>query len=68
MIKRRGYKDSAAQVAANKRAEEKNPALKEKNKISRLKSSCKRYIRVFANVEDLNEIKILIKEREDDLK
>lgn len=64
MVMRKGYKTSAAQVAANKRAEEKNPDLRERNKISRLKSTCKRYIREFATVEDIEELRDLLGERE----
>ncbi|CAL7893312.1 hypothetical protein FUSNEC_GEN_287_01440 [Fusobacterium necrophorum subsp. funduliforme] len=65
---RRGYKTSAAQVAANKRAEEKNPDLRERNKISRLRSTCKRYIKEFATVEDIELLRELLDQREEIVK
>ena len=65
---RRGYKTSAAQVAANKSAEEKNPDLRERNKISRLRSTCKRYIKEFATVEDIELLRELLDQREEIVK
>lgn len=58
--KRKGYKTSRQQVEANKRYLAKNPEKKEKNKISVYKSSCKKFIKEFANLEDIKEVESLI--------
>lgn len=58
--KRKGYKTSHQQVEANKRYLAKHPEKKEKNKISVYKSSCKKFIKDFANLKDLKKIESLI--------
>ena len=53
---------------AQKRASRKwDAANKEKKDKSRTKSGCKKYINVYANLEDLEEIKGWIKDREKEL-
>lgn len=66
--KRRGYKTQEQQTAANKRWEERNPEAKEKNKISRLKSTAKRFIKEFSNSEDIKEFEKMLKERKGEIK
>ena len=57
-------KKNEAQIRANKRYEERNPDAKLRNNIARAKSTCKRYIREYATLEDLEEIKDYIKKME----
>lgn len=64
--KRKGYKNIEDQVAANKRYEERHPEIKEKNKISRLRSTCKRFIREYATEDDVRELEILLAKRRGD--
>lgn len=53
---------------AQKRASRKwDAANKEKKDKSRTKSGCRKYINVYADLEDLEEIKDWIKDREKDL-
>ena len=53
---------------AQKRARDKwNKKNKERKKIIDLRSSCKRYIREFATVDDLQDLQQLINEREKQL-
>lgn len=66
--KRKGYKTSKQQVAANKRLEERNPDAKERNKASRLKSTAKRFIKVYANAEDVKEFEKILKEKKGEIK
>lgn len=62
--KRKGYKSQTQQYEAEKRWLEKNPEAREKKRINSLKSSSKRFIREYATIEDLEEIKKIILERE----
>lgn len=66
--KRKGYKDIKKQIEADKRYLANNPEAKEKKKISAMKSNGKRFIKEFATLEELEEIRILINEREKELK
>lgn len=56
-------KNYNAQVEANKRYLEKNPEAKERANRSRLKSTCCRFIREFATIEELEELLELIEKR-----
>lgn len=66
--KRRGYKTQKEQTDATKRYLERNPEAKERVRISQFRSTCKRYIRNFSNLEELKELESLIKERRKSLK
>ena len=61
--KRKGYKDPEGQKRANERYLKNNPEAVSKGTIRSIKSNAKRYIREFANLEELNELEILIKNR-----
>ncbi|EFS20590.1 hypothetical protein FSBG_00087 [Fusobacterium gonidiaformans 3-1-5R] len=61
--KRKGYSTIEQQMRANKEYLDRNPEAKERGNRSRLKSTCKRFIRDFATLEELEEIKVLIAER-----
>ncbi|NEW66814.1 hypothetical protein H1220_06370 [Carnobacteriaceae bacterium zg-84] len=63
--KRKGYTDPKLQAEANKRWSEKN---KEYRAYLTSRSSARGFIRNKATQEDLNELKILIQEREEQLK
>lgn len=65
--KRKGYKDPEAQKRANERYLKNNPEAVSKGTIRSIKSNAKRYIREFANLEELNELEILIKKRKKEL-
>lgn len=67
-VKRKGYKTTEQQTAANKRYLENNPEAKEKKKISNYKSNGKTFIKNFATLEDLQELELLIEERKNILK
>ena len=58
--KRKGYKTQEQQTEATKRYLEKNPEAKAKANRSRLKSTCLRFIREFATLEEIEEIKEII--------
>ena len=64
-MKRKGYKDIQKQIEANERYLENNPDAKVKANRSRVKSTCHRFIREFATVKELKNIKELIETRED---
>ena len=61
--KRKGYKDPEGQKRANERYLKNNPEAVSKGTIRSIRSNAKRYIREFANLEELNELEILIKNR-----
>lgn len=63
-MKRKGYKDVQKQIEANERYLENNPDAKAKGNRSRVKSTCHRFIREFATVKELKNIKELIETRE----
>ena len=63
-MKRKGYKDIQKQIEANERYLENNPEAKVKGNRSRVKSTCHRFIREFATVKELKNIKELIETRE----
>lgn len=65
--KRKGYKDPEAQKRANERYLKNNPEAVSKGTIRSIKSNAKRYIKEFANLEELNELEILIKKRKKEL-
>ena len=64
-MKRKGYKDVQEQIEANKRYLDSNPDAKIKANRSRVKSTCHRFIREFATVKELKNIKDLIETREE---
>lgn len=66
--KRKGYSTQAQQTEATRRYLANNPQARERKKISTLKSSGKKFIRENATLEDLEEFKQLIKERENIIK
>nr|DAI56022.1 MAG TPA: hypothetical protein [Caudoviricetes sp.] len=68
MEKRKGYKKSEEQVAANNRYLKNNKEAREKKKISNYKSNAKNFILKYANLEDLKEIESFIKKRENVIK
>ncbi|WP_338980681.1 hypothetical protein [Fusobacterium nucleatum] len=61
--KRRGYKTQKQQTEATKRYLEKNPEAKAKANRSRLKSTCLRFIKEFATIEEMEEIEEIIKNK-----
>ncbi|MBS4770063.1 hypothetical protein KG090_02620 [Carnobacteriaceae bacterium zg-ZUI240] len=63
--KRKGYKDIQQQLEANKRWNEKN---RDYRNYLNDRSKARSFIRNKATQEDLNELKILIQEREEQLK
>lgn len=66
--KRKGYPTMKQQVEANNKYLANNPEARERKKVSNLKSNGKKFIKEFAKIEDLEEFKTLIKERETLLK
>ena len=66
--KRKGYKTSKAQVEANERYLEKNPEARPNKYRSNDKTATKRFIRDYANIEELKELEILIKKEMEELK
>lgn len=64
-MKRKGYKDIQKQIEANERYLDNNPDAKAKANRSRVKSTCHRFIREFATVKELKNIKELIETREE---
>lgn len=66
--KRRGYKTKEQQNEAMKRYYNNNPDAKLKKTITTAKGQCKRFIKEFATLEELQEIRILIDSREKELK
>jgi hypothetical protein len=58
------YKTSEAQRKANEKWKEKNKNLQKKYV---LKSNCKRYIKEFAEISDLEELEEMIKKAKKDL-
>lgn len=62
-MKRKGYKTTEQQVAANKRYLEKNPGAKERAKISDYRSKAKKFILEFASTQDLEELQELINKK-----
>lgn len=67
-MKRKGYKDVQEQIKANERYLENNPEAKVKANRSRLKSTCYRFVRDFATLRELRDIKVLMKTREETMK
>lgn len=65
--KRRGYKTQSQQYEAEKRWLENNPEAREKKRINSMKSSTKRFIRDYATKDELEEIKALVNEREQNI-
>ncbi len=61
--KRKGYKTQAQQTEATKRYLDKNPEAKAKANRSRLKSTCLRFIREFATLEEIEMIEEIIKNK-----
>lgn len=65
--KRKGYSKIEMQLEANKRYLENNPDAKIKNRINSLRSSCKRFIKEFAELDELEELQALIQDRKKEL-
>lgn len=61
--KRKGYKTTEQQTAANKRYLENHPEQKIKNNIANYKSKAKKFIKEMANETELQELMELIKEK-----
>ncbi len=61
--KRVGYKDPKKQVEANKRYFKNNPEARERVKIIEYKSKCKKYIREYLQLDEIDFFVNLIKER-----
>ena len=61
--KRKGYKTTEQQTAANKRYLENHPEQKLKNNISNYKSKAKKFIKEMASREELLELLKLIQEK-----
>lgn len=66
--KRRGYKTKEQQNEAMKRYYNNNPDAKIKKKITTAKGQCKRFIKDFATLEELQEIENIVTERKKELK
>ena len=67
-VKRKGYKTTEQQTAANKRYLENHPEQKIKNNIANYKSKAKKFIKEMANLEELEELTNLIEERKNIIK
>lgn len=65
--KRKGYKNIADQLEADKRYLANNPEAKERKKISAMKSNAKRFLREFATLEELQEVEVLVENRKKEL-
>lgn len=61
--KRKGYKTTEQQTAANKRYLENHPEQKIKNNIANYKSKAKKFIKEMASETELQELMELIKEK-----
>lgn len=66
--KRKGYKTQKEQNEATKRYLNNNPDKRLKYKISNYKSTCKLFLREYAETEDIREIEDVIKDRKEFLK
>lgn len=63
--KRKGYKTQKQQNEATKRYLDNNPDKRLKYKISNYKSTCKLFLREYAEPEDIKEIENVIKDRKE---
>ncbi|MBF1637562.1 MAG: hypothetical protein HXO49_03430 [Prevotella sp.] len=63
--KRKGYQNSKAQVEANKRYLEKHPEQRKKKRVGTLRSECKNFIRNHATLDEITDLRTLLKEREE---
>lgn len=66
--KRKGYKTTEQQLAAEKRYLENNPDAKKKKRINTMRSETKKFIREFATLEELKELEEIIELRKKELK
>lgn len=66
--KRKGYKTTEQQLAAEKRYLENNPDAKKKKRINTMRSETKKFIREFATLEELKELEEMIELRKEELK
>lgn len=62
--KRKGYKTKKGQLAANKRYLDSHPEQKAKNRILTYRATSKNFIKNYATLEDIVEIRQLLDERE----
>jgi hypothetical protein len=65
--KRKGYKTQVQQNEATKRYLDNNPDKRSKYKISNYKSTCKLFLREYAEKEDIKEIENIILIRKEKL-
>lgn len=65
--KRKGYKTPEGQKKANETYLAKNPKAKKTKNINSMRSNAKRYIREFTTIKELEEFKVLIKNREEEM-
>ncbi|WP_278538681.1 hypothetical protein [Fusobacterium varium] len=66
--KRKAYKTTEQQLAAEKRYLENNPDAKKKKRINTMRSETKKFIREFATLEELKELEEMIELRKEELK
>lgn len=66
--KRKAYKTTEQQLAAEKRYLENNPEAKKKKRINTMRSETKKFIREFATLEELKELEEMIELRKEELK
>ncbi len=66
--KRKGYKDQKDQIEANRRYLDRHPEQRKKNRVATLRSECKNFIKNHATLEEIIELRELLREREKLLK
>ena len=66
--KRKGYKDQKDQIEANRRYLDRHPEQRKKNRVATLRSECKNFIKNHATLEEITELRELLREREKRLK
>lgn len=66
--KRKGYKDQKDQIEANRRYLDRHPEQRKKNRVATLRSECKNFIKNHATLEEITELRELLREREKLLK
>ena len=66
--KRKGYKDQKDQIEANRRYLDRHPEQRKKNRVATLRSECQNFIKNNATLEEIKEVRELLREREKLLK
>lgn len=66
--KRKGYKTPEGQKKANELYLSKNPEAKKMKNVNSMRSNAKRYIKEFATLEEVAELKNLMENRIEELK